>query len=319
MTLDEYKEKINEKYGNEYTILSENIPDFKPSSSIIKIRHNTCGYIYEASARNLLSRGMGCRLCAYKRGGELQKGKPKPAKIKKTTEEFKKEVLETIDPDYEVLGEYVKSKDKILMKHKSCGYEYKAIPNNIISKKVGCPHCSKRTASSEEKELLSFIKTLYSGNIIENKRFTNSDGKKYELDIYLPDKKIGFEYNGLYWHSNVKLKEDYSAYHYNKYKFFKDIDITIYQIFEDDWLLRNGIVKNFIKYYITGTVEICEDFQILIEDYYDENKNVKFKFENNALITYIIKGDNMIVLDILGNFDFSAYNEYNILYYIIII
>jgi hypothetical protein len=40
-----------------------------------------------------------------------------------------------------------------------------------------------------------------------------------EIDIYLPELKLGFEFNGLYWHSN-KFKE--KNYHLNKTDWFKE-------------------------------------------------------------------------------------------------
>jgi hypothetical protein len=46
--------------------------------------------------------------------------------------------------------------------------------------------------------------------------------------------KLGFEFNGLYWHSN-KFKE--KNYHLNKTDWFKEKGIYAY-IWEDDWILR---------------------------------------------------------------------------------
>lgn len=43
--------------------------------------------------------------------------------------------------------------------------------------------------------MLSFIKEIYDKDIIENARKIIDN---YELDIYLPNKNLGIEYNGLY-------------------------------------------------------------------------------------------------------------------------
>jgi hypothetical protein len=61
-----------------------------------------------------------------------------------------------------------------------------------------------------------------------------------EIDI-LPELKLGFEFNGLYWHSN-KFKE--KNYHLNKTDWFKKIYASY--IWEDDWILRE-IVESQIK------------------------------------------------------------------------
>jgi hypothetical protein len=65
-----------------------------------------------------------------------------------------------------------------------------------------------------------------------------------EIDIYLPDLKIGFEFNGLYWHSDKYKKKDY---HLEKTKHFNDRGIHLIHIWEDDWDLRSDIIKSQIK------------------------------------------------------------------------
>ena len=92
--------------------------------------------------------------------------------------------------------------------------------------------------SIKEKELLEFIKSLYSGKIISGYR----DG--LEIDIYLPELKIGLEFNGIYYHSS-KFKE--RNYHLDKTNYFKEKDIRIIHIWEDDWDFRKEIVKSQIS------------------------------------------------------------------------
>jgi hypothetical protein len=91
--------------------------------------------------------------------------------------------------------------------------------------------------SIKESELLKFINSIYMGDIIQSYR----DG--LEIDIYLPDLKLGFEFNGLYWHSdNFKEK----GYHLEKLNHFKSRGIRIINIWEDDWTNRNDIIKSQI-------------------------------------------------------------------------
>jgi hypothetical protein len=92
--------------------------------------------------------------------------------------------------------------------------------------------------SIKEKELLEFIKSIYTGEIVSSYR------DSLEIDIYLPELKLGFEFNGLYWHSN-KFKE--KNYHLNKTDWFKEKGIRIIHIWEDDWILRREIVESQIK------------------------------------------------------------------------
>lgn len=63
-----------------------------------------------------------------------------------------------------------------------------------------CTTCNPvNNGSSKEIELKNFIKNNYSGEITENSK---NIIKPYEIDIYLSELNIGFEFNGLYWHSD---------------------------------------------------------------------------------------------------------------------
>lgn len=67
-----------------------------------------------------------------------------------------------------------------------------------------------------------------------------------ELDIYIPEKKLAIEYCGLYWHSE-NTGQKTSAYHQIKWQRCLDQGIKLITIFEDEWLFKNGIVKEMLK------------------------------------------------------------------------
>lgn len=93
-------------------------------------------------------------------------------------------------------------------------------------------------SSIKENEFCDFIKSIYGGEVIENYR----DG--IEIDVYLPNVKVGFEFNGLYWHSIPRKDKNY---HLNKTNFFKSKGIRLIHIWEDDWLLNRDLVEGLIK------------------------------------------------------------------------
>lgn len=68
------------------------------------------------------------------------------------------------------------------------------------------------------------------------------DGK--ELDIYIPDKNIAIECNGVFSHSSKYVA---SKYHYNKWKFCKEQGIQLLSIWEDWIRNKPEIVKSIIK------------------------------------------------------------------------
>ena len=103
---------------------------------------------------------------------------------------------------------------------------------------LGCnPVLSGR--SGMELELLELIRESYSGEIIANSKSII----KGELDIYLPELKLAFQFNGLYWHS-----EDYKdrLYHLNKTKECGDAGIELIHIWEDDWVYKKEIAKSIV-------------------------------------------------------------------------
>ena len=100
-------------------------------------------------------------------------------------------------------------------------------------------HINSHHTSSKEIELLNFIK-IYYNKVISNFKLPNN----LEIDIYIPELKIGFEFNGLYWHSDVfKTKE----YHYNKWMKCNENGIQLITIWEDDWENKKNLVKSIIS------------------------------------------------------------------------
>ena len=129
------------------------------------------------------------------------------------------------------------------------------------------------SASIKEMELLKFISSIYPGEIIQSYR----DG--LEIDIYLPDIKLGFEFNGLYWHSdNFKDR----GYHLEKLNHFKSRGIRIINIWEDDWINRNDIIKSQIINQIGLTPNRIFARNCYIREVNDSKISRKFLNENHV-------------------------------------
>jgi hypothetical protein len=98
--------------------------------------------------------------------------------------------------------------------------------------------------SGPEKEIVEFIK-----NINPNLEIIISDRSvlgPYEIDIYIPELNLAFEYNGLYYHS-----EDYGKdQHYHIYKTTECIKkgIRLIHIWENDWINSKEIILSKILY-----------------------------------------------------------------------
>ena len=107
-----------------------------------------------------------------------------------------------------------------------------------------CFSCNplNKAYSCSEKEIVEFIKSINSGPIVENDRKI-LEGK--ELDIFIPNMNIAFEYNGSFWHSEAAGKTKY--YHLNKTEECESKDIRLFHIWEDHWKSRRDFVENRIK------------------------------------------------------------------------
>jgi hypothetical protein len=115
---------------------------------------------------------------------------------------------------------------------------YNRIKNNISI----CPECFplNNKWSNLENELLKFIEENYDGVIIKNDREVI---KPEEIDILLPELKIGIEFNGLYWHSSINKEVNY---HKEKELACRKKGIQLIQIWEDDWIYKKEMIKGIL-------------------------------------------------------------------------
>jgi len=115
--------------------------------------------------------------------------------------------------------------------------------------------------SIPEKQIVELIRQNYTGQIIENDRKI-LNGK--ELDIYLPELNIAFEFNGLIWHSERFI--DDKTKHAWKHKECLSQGINLYTIWEHEWSLARDSLSKFIVKLITPKQRIYARKCKVIED-----------------------------------------------------
>ena len=93
--------------------------------------------------------------------------------------------------------------------------------------------------SYQEQELKNYFKSL---NIQCSNSWNELNGK--EIDIYIPNLKLGFEYNGNYWHSELFKSKDY---HQEKSLQAQEKGIQLIHIWEWEWNQKESLIKSFIK------------------------------------------------------------------------
>lgn len=178
------KIKTHEQYVKEVNNINSNIVVIgQYSGNRTNILHMCAvdGYTWEALPGNIL-KGSGCPVCALER---------QKIHRTKTHEDYVEEVA-IINPNIEVIEQYIGAERKILHKCKVDSHEWLALPSNILSGH-GCPKCN---ASRGEREISNY---LSKNNIVNIPQYTFDDCRNKKLlpfDFYLPVYNTCIEYDG---------------------------------------------------------------------------------------------------------------------------
>ena len=186
------------------------------------------------------------------------------------------------------------------------GYKWDGQPYRYL-KKLNIQYEKFQSTSQAEYEIIKFIKTIYDSQIFKNNREVI---KPKELDIYIPEKNLAIEFNGLYWHSfnQKELKKEFKYRHLEKTKACEEKNINLLHIFENEWLdpTKQDIWKSIISYkigivkqrYFARKLIIKEISNIEAKTFLEENHiqgaidskiNIGL-FENNKLISLMTFG-----------------------------
>jgi len=161
---------------------------------------------------------------------------------------FKKETIEILN-----------DKDLLDSLYKEYPYEVVAdildvSPETVRRKLVeyGIENTNWKSTSFGERSLLEWVSGILEG--VEVKNNVRGVIGDYELDIYIPSKNIAIEYNGLYWHSEVKKDK---KYHQEKSLRCKENGILLIHVWEDDWIDENK--KEIVKKKIQSKLQLSSD------------------------------------------------------------
>lgn len=230
----EKRKKTNiEKYGDEYSFRNEDVKK--------KIRKT-----------NLEKYGVEFAIKSEQVREHLSKS-VKAAKNKKTTR-IHNDIIEVRENTF-----IVKCDDNCV-----CGGCFE-IPKHIYFQRsaVGVDKCVVRNPIKQkgemENEFVNYVKSIYDGEIsIHNRRVLSGR----EIDLYLPDLKIGFAFNGDYWHNNPMFSK------YNEAGvelcWTRDMEkqhlafiagISLFTIWEYEWLEHTDSVKCYVSDVIKNKIQ----------------------------------------------------------------
>jgi very-short-patch-repair endonuclease len=130
-----------------------------------------------------------------------------------------------------------------------------------------CHYCNNRkSVSIPERELRKFLNELAPEEIKLNYRHLIG---KMELDIVLPDHKLAIEFDGLHWHNENVVENDY---HLKKTEACESVGYQLIHIFEDEWRYKKEIVQSRLNGILGKNDKIYARKTVCREISYKESK-----------------------------------------------
>lgn len=182
--------------------------------------------VFEQTPSNHLQ-GQGCPQCAIERLS---------IELRDTLEDFIVKSREAHGDKYNYSRvEYKGNKvpvEIICPKHGS----FMQIPNSH-TRGCGCPRCAHHISKGEQ-EMMDWIRQYFPDACHATRILAGKD-----IDIYIPSKKFGIEYNGIYFHS-TQFKDKYD--HVRKLETAQQLGIRLMQFWDFEWESKKDIVKSII-------------------------------------------------------------------------
>lgn len=245
----EWDFKSNDKKPSEYT---------PGSNKIVWWICKNCKSSYKMS---ILS-----RTCSQKQGCPYCAGK----KIKTGHNDLQSQ-FPNIAKEFDIKNNHI-TPDKVFCKSSkyyywicsTCGNNYRMQVNTRTSAHQSCPKCANRFQTSFPEQAILYYLKKYNLNAESRVKI---DGN--ELDIFIPNKNIGIEYDGMYYHKNLQNRE------HKKNEIMKNNNIFLIRVKESN--LKTQITYKdkdlmIINYkYINSTYKNIGDIILIILQYINHN------------------------------------------------
>lgn len=98
-------------------------------------------------------------------------------------------------------------------------------------------------SSKGENELREFVESL---GFKTNKYAIGKGYNRFEIDIYVEEKKVGIEFNGIYYHALNGINKRSRNYHFNKNVTAYENGIELIQVWEDQWKNQPEVIKDIV-------------------------------------------------------------------------
>lgn len=166
-THEEFVEELHSKFPT-----LDALEEYRGLSEKLYFKCNECGSIWKSTPRTILYKSTGCKKCARKRRAYNQT---------KTYNEFVNE-MKIINENITIIGIYINSKIKLLVKCEICNHEWEATPSNLLRGK-GCPNC--RNINNKQNLIMSHDDFMAKFNKLNSRLdiLTKYDGMKRNIKV----------------------------------------------------------------------------------------------------------------------------------------
>lgn len=212
--------------------------------------------------------------------------------------------------------EYVNCEDdnNLMWKCKECGNIIQSDTFVHQSHLVRCLKCHPLTepTSKGENEIVDFIRSFYTDEIIQNTRQIISPR---EIDIYIPELNKAIEFNGIFWHSLEKGTEE--TYHINKTRDCEKLGISLIHIYDFEWSYNKVACKNMIMRFLALNEKPISNYSIIKIDcdtamkYF--NINTLDKISKPSLTYGLVEDGNIVSMLALSHPKYNKKYEWEIL------
>ena len=258
-SLDEFIQKSQNTHSDKYDYSKVEYNGNKSKVCIVCPKH---GDFWQRPSAHI--KGQGCPICAIENIRD---------KNTCTIEDFILKANKIHNDKYDYTKSvYVNNETKTCIVCPKHGKFWQTPSNHLRGE--GCPICAN-SLSHCENEICECLKEL----VIEQRNRKILGGK--EIDIYIPQYKIGIEFNGLYWHSEENGKDE--NYHLNKLNECNKNGVELFQIFEDEWTNHRDICEFLIKNSLgLNTNKIVEANECIVCENTNEEEVTDF-LETNSI------------------------------------
>jgi len=171
---------------------------------------------------------------------------------------------------------HIVEKKKVFEISESLGVHFKTVVRHLQKFFIEVKYYS---FSMLENEIYEFMKNNVDLEIIRRNYNVISP---QELDIFIPKLNLAVEVHGIYWHSELSGKDRH--YHLNKYTQCNANGIHLIQIWQNEWILKQDIIKSKLLYLLNKNNKIYAR-KCVIEEISSEK--IKEFLDKNHLQGYV--------------------------------